>query len=50
LAQAANINRDKHSQRVDPRKLNPYAKQPKPRQATPEDLARLFGKDWQKHV
>lgn len=50
LAQQANINKDKSSPRADPRKLNPYAKKPKPRQATPQDLERLFGKDWQKHV
>jgi hypothetical protein len=50
LAQQANLNRDKNSARADPRKFNPYAKKAKPRQATPDDLKRLFGKDWQKHV
>jgi hypothetical protein len=50
LAQQANINRDKTSPKTDPRKLNPYAKKPKPRQATQQDLERLFGKDWQKHA
>ena len=50
LAQQANIHRDKHSAKADPRKFNPFAKKPKPKQATPEDLERLFGKDWAKYA
>jgi len=50
LAQNANINKAKHSPTVDPAKLNPFAKRAKPRQATPEEIAKLLGKDWQSVV
>jgi hypothetical protein len=52
IAQQANIHRDKHSPKADPRKFNPFAKKTKPkaREATPEDLERLFGKDWAKYA
>jgi hypothetical protein len=44
MAQVANLHRDKHQTRIDPHKFNPFATPPKPRQATAEDLAQLFGK------
>lgn len=46
LAQNANINKPKHAPTVDPGKLNPFAKKSRPRQATPEEIAKLFGPNW----
>jgi hypothetical protein len=50
MAQVYNLNKSQSKPAADPGKFHPYVKQPKPRQATPEDLKRLFGSDWQKHV
>lgn len=50
LAQTANLNKAKHSPAIDPAKLNPFAPKPKPRQATPEEIAKLLGGDWQSVV
>lgn len=43
LCQQANINRDKNSPRQDVYRFHPFAKKPPPRQATPEEIRRLFG-------
>lgn len=52
LAQFYNANKSKEQPKHDAYKFHPYAKKPKTaaRRATPEDLERLFGPDWQKHV
>ena len=50
LAQNANINRPKHAPATDPGKLNPFAKRAKARQATPDEINKLLGPDWQKYV
>lgn len=50
LAQNANINKAKHAPTTKPEKLNPFAKKVRPREATPEEIQRLLGPDWQKHV
>jgi hypothetical protein len=50
LAQQANINRPKHSPATDPGKLNPFATKSKGRQATPDEINKLLGPDWQKYV
>jgi len=45
-----NLHKAQHAPKADPRKFNPFAKKPKAREASPEELKRLFGKDWQKYV
>lgn len=50
LAQQKNINRAKHEPATDPGKLNPFAKKAKQRQASPDEIAKLLGPDWQKFV
>jgi hypothetical protein len=51
LAQQANINKPKHAPTTDPTKLNPFAKKAaKGKPATPEEIQKLLGPDWQKHV
>jgi hypothetical protein len=50
LAQQANINKPKHAPTTDPTKLNPFAKKAKGKQATPEEIQKLLGPDWQKYV
>jgi len=47
LAQQANINRPKHAPSTDPGKLNPFAKKKAARQATPEEIKKLLGPNWQ---
>lgn len=49
LAQTYNLNRPQHKPAVDPYKFHPFAEKPKPRQATPDEIARLFGPDWHRH-
>jgi hypothetical protein len=44
----ANINRDKNKPPHEPAKFHPFAKKKKPRQASPEEIAALFGPDWAK--
>lgn len=44
------MNRAKHSPRVKPQQFNPFAKKAKPKEATPEEIQKLFGPDWQKYV
>ena len=46
LAQQANLNKAKHAPKTDPAKLNPFATQPKARQATPEEITQLLGPNW----
>jgi hypothetical protein len=46
LAQTANLHRAKHAPSVDPRKLNPFTKKPRGRQATPEEIQKLLGPNW----
>lgn len=50
LAQQYNINKQSSKPAADAAKFHPYIPKPKPRQATPEDLKRLFGPDWAKHA
>jgi hypothetical protein len=50
LAQTYNINRTQSKPPADATKFHPYIKKPKPREATPEDLKRLFGPNWDKHI
>lgn len=49
LAQTYNLNRPSSKPAADPHKFHPFAKKPKARQATPEEIARLFGPNWNKH-
>jgi hypothetical protein len=50
IAQQANINRSKHKPAVKPQQFNPFAKKAKQREATPEEVEKLLGPDWRKHV
>jgi hypothetical protein len=50
MAQNYNMNKPANKPAAEATKFHPYAKKPKPRQATPEDLARLFGPNWHKHA
>jgi hypothetical protein len=45
-----NANRPSNKPAAEPSKFHPFAKKPAPKQASPEDLKRLFGPDWQKFV
>ena len=50
MAQFYNANKSTTKPQADPIKFHPYAKKPAPKQATPDDLKKLFGPDWQKFV
>jgi hypothetical protein len=50
LAQFYNANKPQSKPTAEPSKFHPFIKKPKPKQATPEDLKRLFGPDWAKFV
>jgi len=50
LAQNANINKAKHSPTVDPANSTAVPEDLDTTQATPEEIAKLLGKDWQSVV
>ena len=50
MAALFNVNRDRRKPAVDASKLNPFARKKAAHQATPEEIAKLLGPDWQKYV
>jgi hypothetical protein len=50
MAQFYNANKPQNKPATDARAFHPFAPKPKPKKATAEDLQKLFGPDWQKHV
>jgi hypothetical protein len=50
LAQFYNANKSPTKPTAEPSKFHPFTKKAKPKEASPEDLKRLFGPDWQKFV
>jgi hypothetical protein len=50
LAQFYNANKAPSKPHAEPSKFHPFTKKPKPKQATPEEIARLLSPDWHKHI
>lgn len=46
IATIVNVNRAKHSPAKKPIDFHPFAKNKKPRQATPEEIKKLLGPNW----
>jgi hypothetical protein len=50
LCQVYNINKPSHKPTAKPHEFHPFAKRhrQKPREATPDELKKLFGPNWNK--
>jgi hypothetical protein len=48
LCQTYNVNKSSTKPQAEPSKFHPFVKKKKPRQATPEEIEKLLGPNWNK--